>query len=197
MFKIKKIMLTFAIIPFILFMITACAELDSHSSLSRFQSAEDLYISSMRWGEWSSYLYLIRAKPTKKQTGKIITLTDPNTGNKYEVVETQVDSNNATDAQQSSNDKTTEREELLLHLDTIKVSHVEVLSSSLNEEKGTAKSRMLIEYHHDNSAKIKTLHYNVFWWHDETSNSWFSQTPMPKEFEPPKHKTIKLSPKRY
>lgn len=170
--------------------ITACAELDSHSNISRFQQSEDLYQAGMRWGEWSKVLYLIRPRPESSNSEKMITKVNPDNGKKYQVVEIK-QNNNSIAEQKKSN------EELLIHLDTIKVAHTEILSSFINDAEGTGESRMLIEYRYDTSAKINTLRYTLSWWHDEQSNTWFTETPLPKEFDMPKHKTIKLSPKRY
>ena len=172
--KIKKIVSAFVISSLILLIITACAELDSHSPVYRFQKAEDAYRAGMRWGEWESVLYQIRPNP------KTVVVT--------------VDS---TDEADNYIKEKTSRDELLTHLVTIKVTNAEALSSSMNEDEGTGETRMMIQYRFENSAKIQTIRYKVSWWHDEKSNTWFTETPLPKEFEPPKHKTIKLSPKRY
>ena len=194
MFKIRKIVSALMISSLILLMVTACAEfseLDSHSAFSRFQQSEDTYRAGMRWGEWSGVLYLMRPKPISTESEKIITITDSSTGKEYQVVESQTENYNDSLLPKLS------REELLKHLATIKVSHIEALESSMSKEKGTGISRLRIEYHFDNSAIIKTLHYKVSWWYDKQSNTWFTDTPLPKEFDLPKHKTIKLSPKRY
>ncbi|MCU7800474.1 MAG: hypothetical protein KZQ70_10070 [gamma proteobacterium symbiont of Lucinoma myriamae] len=58
------------------------------------------------------------------------------------------------------------------------------------------ESRFRIEYRLDNSAKIKTIRHTVSWWYDKEGNHWFTDTPLPKEFDLPKVKTIKLSPKK-
>ena len=199
MFKIRKIVSALIISSLILLLITACAELDSHSNISRFQQSEDLYQAGMRWGEWSKVLYLIRPRPESSNSEKMITKVNPDNGKKYQVVEIKQGNNDSIAEQKKSN------EELLIHLDTIKVAHTEILSSFMNDAEGTGESRMLIEYRFDTSAKIRTLRYTVSWWHDEQSNTWFTDTPLPKEFEKPiaketenkKRKTIKLSPKRY
>jgi len=140
----------------------------------------------MRWAEWSTYLYLLRKKPNSNQAEKVITIRDPSTAKKYKVIEDQTTSYNDSEEEKLS------KEALIDHLSTIKVKRAEVLSSSMNGD--TGESRILIEYRFDNSAKINSIRHKVHWWHDKESNTWFSETPMPKEFEPGK-KTIKLSPK--
>ena len=164
--------------------------MDSHSSISRFQQSEDLYQAGMRWGEWSSVLYLMRPKPVSSNSEEMITKVNPDNGKKYQVVEIKQGNNDSIAEQKKST------EELLTHLDTIKVARTEILSSSMNDAEGTGESRILIEYRYDYSAKINTLRYMVSWWHDEQSNTWFTDTPLPKEFDVPKHKTIKLSPRQ-
>ncbi|MCP3849413.1 MAG: hypothetical protein GY694_04125 [Gammaproteobacteria bacterium] len=193
MLKRKKTAAAYLLTPFILLLVTACAELDSHSSFSRFERSENLYLSSMRWAEWSTYLYLLREKPSSNKAEKMITIRDPSTAKKYEVVEDQTSSYNNLEEEISS------REALVDHLNTIKVKRAEVLSSSMNSDGETGESRILIEYRFDNSAKINSIRHKVRWWYDEESNTWFSETPMPKEFKPKqplsgKKKTIKLSP---
>lgn len=86
-------------------------------------------------------------------------------------------------------------ETYLNHLETIKVKHIEVLSSGINDKEGTGESRLKIEYRFDNSAKINSIRQTVFWWYDEASNHWFTNSPLPEEFDLPKSRTIKLSPK--
>lgn len=147
----------------ILLLITACAEMDSHSSTSRFQKSEDIYRASMRWGEWSNTFQLMRDKP---------------------------------DSASGSTKLKPPSEEYLVHLDTIKVKFVEVLSSGMNKEEGIGESRFRIEYRLDNSAKINTIRQTVSWWYDKEGNHWFTNTPLPKEFDLPKSRTIKLSPKK-
>lgn len=87
-------------------------------------------------------------------------------------------------------------EELLIHLDTIKVQHVEVLDSGMDEKEGKGQSRFKIEYNLDNSAVIKSIRHTVSWWYDRKANHWFTDTPLPEELDLPKTKTIRLSPKR-
>lgn len=144
-------------------LLTACAELDSHSQISRFQKSEDVYRASMRWGEWTNMFQLMRDKPGSDiNSTKLKPLSD----------------------------------EHLTHLETIKVKHIEVLSSGMNEEEGTGESRLKIEYRFDHSAKIQSFKHTVSWWYDKESNNWFTSTPLPEEFDLPKSRTIKLSPRR-
>ena len=51
-----------------------------------------------------------------------------------------------------------------------------------------------IEYRFDNSAVIKKFKHKVKWWFDKENNSWYTDTPLPKEFAKSKSRTIKLSP---
>ena len=146
----------------ILLFITACAEMDSHSSVSRFKQSEDTYKGSMRWGEWASIFQLMRDKP-------------------------------GSDA--GSSKLKPPSDEYLMHLDTIKVKNIEVLSSGRNDKQGTGESRFKIEYHLHNSAKINSIRQTVSWWYDDKNNFWFTSTPLPKEFDLPQSKTIKLSPR--
>ena len=147
----------------LLLLMTACAELDSHSKISRFQQSENTYRAALRWGEWLGAFQLQRIKPGSNNNSKVI--------------------------QPPS-------EAYLDHLDTIKVKHIEVLSSGMHEDKETGETRFLIEYRFDNSAIIKKIRHKVSWWHDRKSNIWFTSTPLPKEFDLPKYRTIKLSPGR-
>lgn len=156
-----------------LLLMTACgqlAELDSHSTVSRFQKAEDLYKASMRWGEWPTLFHLIKPRP--EQATQI----------------TSIENNKQEKLQPPS-------EALLTHLDTIKVSSIDVLSDTMNEKSGTAKTRFQIDYYREDSTKIHTFRHTVMWWYDKEGNNWFSDTPLPKEFALPEHPTIKLSPK--
>lgn len=147
----------------ILLLLTACAEMDSHSSISRFQKSEDVYRASMRWGEWTNAFQLMREKPgSDSSSTELKPLTD----------------------------------DYLSYLETIKVKHVEVLASGMNEKEGSGESKLKIEYRFDNSLKINTIRQTVSWWYDKESNHWFTNTPLPKEFDLPKSKTIKLSPGR-
>ncbi len=193
MLKTRKIVAAIIISFLISLLLTACAELDTHSSLSRFQRSEKLYLSSMRWGEWSSFLYLLRAKPVNSGSEKIITITDPNTTKKYQVIEDQTivynksadressTSKESSTDRESSTSRESQREELLAHLETIKVTHTETLGTSMSEAEGIGESRVLVEYHFDARAKINSIRYNVSWWYDEPSNTWFTDTPLPKE----------------
>jgi len=145
-------------------LLSACAEMDSHSQISRFQKSEDVYRASMRWGEWTNTFQLMRDKPgSDNSNSKLKPLSD----------------------------------EYLTHLETIKVKHIEVLSSGMSKKEGTGESRLKIEYHFDHSAKIQLVRHTVSWWYDKESNNWFTGTPLPKEFDLPKSKTIKLSPRQY
>lgn len=47
---------------FILILLVSCAEMDSHSPISRFQQSEKLYISSIRWGEWINIFQLQKSR---------------------------------------------------------------------------------------------------------------------------------------
>ncbi len=163
-------------------MVTACAELDSHSSVSRFQNSEDTYREGMHWEEWEKVLYLTRTKAENDLATDKATQMNPHTGKEYEVI-------NA-----NNEEKKREFEELIEHLETIKVLRTEVLSSSMNDDAGTGATRLLIEYRFNNSTKIQTIRQRLSWWHDEKINIWFTETPLPEEFTPPKKKTIKLSP---
>lgn len=69
MFQIKnknqqsKFFTVLTVSSLILLLMTACAELDSHSTISRFQDSEDVYRASMRWGEWTNLFQLMKDKP--------------------------------------------------------------------------------------------------------------------------------------
>lgn len=171
-----------------MFLAAACAELDSHSTFSRFQKSEDLYRASMRWGKWTNILQLIRPRPESSDS--------TNYNSKKMLMNVKSDSNYSSTGQESSTEQESSFEELLAHLDTIHVSNVEVLSSAIKAE-GTGESRLLIQYRFDTSAKINSIRHTVSWWYDKQSNNWFTDTPLPKEFDLPKHRTIKLLPKRY
>ena len=194
MLRIKKIVSAFIISSLTLLLVTACAELDSSSAINRFQKSEDLYLASMRWGEWTNVLQLIRARPENPGSEN---------GDKVQIMAVKPDSNERTTEQESSantessTNKVSYYNELLAHLDTIKVTHTEVLSSAMSESEGTGESHIIIQYRFDTSVKINSIRHTVSWWRDEQSNTWFTDTPLPKEFDQPKHKTIKLSPKRY
>ena len=158
----KKLFTVLTASSLILLLITACAEMDSHSSISRFQKSEDVYRASMRWGEWTNLFQLMKDKPdSNAESAK---LTPPS-------------------------------EAYLTHLDSIKVKHIEVVSSGMNDKKGTGESRFKIEYRFDHSAKIKLIRQTVSWWYDKKNNLWFTNTPLPEEFDLPKSRTIRLSPK--
>ena len=82
-----------------------------------------------------------------------------------------------------------------VYLEKIKVRDIEVLSSGMKKDLGTGHSKFRIGYRFENSAVIKTLHHNVSWWYYEKGNVWFTDTPLPKEFDLPESNTIRLSPK--
>ncbi len=84
----------------------------------------------------------------------------------------------------------------LLHLETIKVKQVDLLGSNMDKKLGTGSSQFNIGYHTDSSLKINSVRHIVHWWYHKKSNIWFTDTPLPKEFAPPKLRTIKLSPPR-
>jgi len=88
-------------------------------------------------------------------------------------------------------------EDYLSHLDKIKVREVEVLSSNMEKELGTGFSKFKIGYHLDTALKIHSIRHTVYWWYHKESNTWFTDTPLPKAFDIPKSRTIRLSPKRY
>ncbi len=172
---IRKKLSIVVILLSILFLITACgdlAELDTHSTVSRFQKSEDLYKASLRWGEWPTFFHLIRPR-----TAQATPLTTDAVDNKAEAFKPP-------------------SEELLNHLDTFKVSGVEVLSSAMNEKQGTGKTRFQIDYYRDDSTKINSFRQSVDWWYDKPSNNWYTDTPLPEEFALPRHPTIKLSPEK-
>ncbi|WP_198264860.1 hypothetical protein [sulfur-oxidizing endosymbiont of Gigantopelta aegis] len=168
---------TLIITAFILLFMAACSqlsELDSSSPVFRFQKTEDLYRASMRWGEWPNLFQIMRDNPKNKSTGQ----TSEQVPLKKE------DWNRPT-------------EERMIHLSTIKISSVSALSSGMSEEKGEGTTRLLIEYHFDSSVTVLSLRHTLHWWYDKENNAWYTDTPLPKEFDAPKHKTIKLSPKHY
>lgn len=147
----------------LLLLMTACAEMDSHSKVSRFQQSENTYRASLRWGEWLGAIQLQRTKPGSNSDSK--GFIQPS-------------------------------EAYLNHLDTIKVTHIETLSSAMHEDKKTAATLFLIEYRFDNSAIINKIRHKMTWWHDQESNIWYTDTPLPEEFDLPQYRTIKLSPER-
>ena len=149
----------FILFSSLLLILSGCAELDSHSSISRFVKAENVYRASIRWEEWEGLSQLMRSNPeTSDSKMKPIS------------------------------------EEQREHLESIKVAHVEVLSSGIIEEDKSGESLFEIEYRFDNSAVIKKFKHKVKWWFDKENNSWYTDTPLPKEFAKPKSRTIKLSP---
>jgi len=147
-----------------LLLVTACAELDSHSSISRFLKSENVLRASMRWGEWVNAFALLKSNPD-------------NPSSKIE----------------------SPSEEYLAYLSTLKIAHVKVLTSGITEEDKAGESLFLIEYRFDNSAKIHKIRHKVDWWYHKESNTWFTDTPLPKEFDipEPRSRTIKLSPKAH
>lgn len=161
-YQLKRAFSILLISTFIL-LLSACAEMDSHSSISRFQKSEDVYRASMRWGEWSNTFQLMRDKPgSDNSTSALKPLTD----------------------------------EYLTYLETIKVKHIEVIRSGMNEKEGSGESKFDIEFHFDHSVKIKSVRHTVSWWYDQETNYWFTNTPLPEAFNLPKKTTIKLSPKK-
>lgn len=87
-------------------------------------------------------------------------------------------------------------EEYLNFLSTIKIAHVELVKSGITVPDKSGESLFKIEYRLENSAKIHKIRHKVDWWYSKEGNTWFSDTPLPKEFAmPPKSRTIKLSPK--
>ena len=87
-------------------------------------------------------------------------------------------------------------EEYSTHLGTIKIKEIEVLSSGMNADLGTGQSKFKINYRFENSAVIKNIRHTIVWWYFKEANIWLTDTPLPKEFDLPKVKTIKLSPKK-
>ena len=62
----KDTMSALIVSAMILFLVTACAEMaemDSHSSISRFQKSENVFRASMRWGEWENVYQLLKPNP--------------------------------------------------------------------------------------------------------------------------------------
>lgn len=86
-------------------------------------------------------------------------------------------------------------DEYLEYLSTIKIKNIEAQNSGMNPDKETGQTLYIIEFRFDNSAKINKIRHMVHWWYDKKSNTWFTKTPLPKEFDLPEKKTIKLSPK--
>jgi hypothetical protein len=154
-----------------LFFISSCAEMDSHSSFSRFQKSEDTYRASMRWGEWNNVAQLMRKKPIDK--------SNINTALPLEVIAPSI------------------TEEQIEYLEKIKVPHVEVRNSGITIKDEAGITLLLIEYQLENSVKVNKIRHQVDWWYDKKSNIWFTETPLPKEFNKPEPKTIKLSPSNY
>ncbi len=180
--KIQKIAVAFMALSLLALFLTACSELDTHDKGFRFTKSEEDYRTGMRWGEWDGVLNLIRAKPES-----LVMNAGSENDKKYQVINIPKDENKLS------------REELIDHLSTIKVKQIEVLSSSMGADGISGQSRFMIQYRIDNSAKIQKFRHKVSWWYDKDTNIWFSETPLPKEFEPPKadpskRKTIKLSP---
>ena len=120
----RKLFTVLTVSSLILLLMTACAEMDSHSTISRFQNSEDVYRASMRWGEWSNVFQLMKDKP---------------------------------DSNAESTKLAPPSEAYLTHLDSIKVKHIEVISSGINDKEGTGESKFKIEYRFDHSAKIKLI----------------------------------------
>ncbi|MCK5697160.1 MAG: hypothetical protein KAI02_03300 [Gammaproteobacteria bacterium] len=88
-------------------------------------------------------------------------------------------------------------EDYLLHLETIKVKEVTVIGSNMDKALGEGFSQFKIGYRIDSVLKLYSIRHKVNWWYHKESNLWFTDTPLPKEFAPPKRRTIKLSPKTY
>ncbi len=204
--------------------LTSCGqlkELDSNSIISRFQKSESLYSSSMRWGDWSTLLQLIKNKPknygkeeiekadSKKDLAVETATTIPFKDIKNQSVETQEKSvyNNyqkleGTNGSVSGalNIITAPSEKLLKHLGTIHVKEVHVITSGMtdvSDEGGSARTMYEISYHTENSVKVHKIRHRVNWWYYKEANSWFTNTPLPKEFQLSEleERTIKLSPK--
>lgn len=148
------------ITSFILLLISACSELDTHNPVYRFQQTDELYSASMRWGEWQTLVQLMRANPENPDSK----VTPPS-------------------------------DKLLEYLSKLNVSHVETLNSGVIEDKKSAKTIYQIEYHPENSTVIKKFRHTVMWWYDAKTNQWFTDTPLPEEFQLPEHPTIKLTPR--
>lgn len=144
----------------LILLISGCAELDSHSKLSRFEGSINVYKGSLRWGEWHGAIELHRTPENKKQMKK-------------------------------------PSEKYLQHLSTIKVKHIEDKMSQMNPDKITGQSLFIIEYRFEDSVKMNTIRHMVYWWHDKETNTWYTKTPLPKEFDmsEEEQRTIKLSPK--
>lgn len=179
------------------FLLISCGqikELDKHSIISRFQKSESLYSASMRWGDWSTLLQLIKNKPKKADTEQAAS-------EKKSIY----DDHRALESMNGSsggklNILTTPTEKMLAYLETIKVNEVKVLSSGMSdvkEDQGSGKTLFEIVYHKTSSVRVHTIRHKVNWWYHKPSNSWFTDTPLPKEFQIPKSvsRTIKLSPK--
>ncbi len=158
-YNTKKMTLSLCICA-LLILLSGCAEMDSHSQISRFQNSEDIYRASMRWGEWTNLFQLMKNKPD------------------------------------STSELEKPSEDYLTHLDGISVESVEVLSSGMNKDKGTGHSTLKIGYRFNNSVKVHSIKHTIAWWYHEESNLWFTDTPLPEEFDLPESRTIKLSPNK-
>jgi hypothetical protein len=170
---------------------TGCAEissLDSHDKTARFQKAEDSYRASMDWGDWPELFLLMRNPPIEGEE-VMMQINDPKTETPQMIAITVPD-----DTQIKKRQLQQLTDEYLIYLDTIHVSNIKSLSTDLTSNDG--QSRMMVQYRFDNSAKVHTVRYTVHWWYDKESNYWFTDTPLPKELDIPKYKTIKLSPKQ-
>jgi len=82
----------------------------------------------------------------------------------------------------------------LEYLTHIKIPQITILSSAMDSNEQSAKTVFLIEYHYDDSTKIKKIHHTVNWWYHEDNNYWYTNTLLPEEFQIKESKTIKLSP---
>jgi len=189
--QIKSFLSAIIASSLILILMTACgqlAEMDSHSTVSRFQKSENLYRSSFRWGDWTTIFQLMKNKPAETDSTSEKTIDEKEN---YNVLKKKLSSTN------DLNILDTPSEELLEHLDSIHVQEIIMLSSGMNDKEGSGKSRFEITYRTDSSVKIHSVKHTVHWWYHKDSNSWFTDTPLPKEFRPTKRKTIKLSPPGY
>lgn len=163
---IKKTITALFISSLVLLLFSACADMDSHSTISRFNKSENTYRASIRWGEWPGVFQL--QKPVPWLNTEQAEIKPPS-------------------------------EEYSKHLETIKVVHIDVISSGMHQNEKTGESVLNIEYHFENSTKVHKLRHKVSWWHDKESNIWFTNSTLPEEFDLPKAKTrmkntIKLSP---
>jgi len=154
----KNNYLLISLVLFFFSLISGCAEMDSHSQISRFQNSEDIYRASMRWGEWTNLFQLMKDKPDA-----------------------------TTKLEQAS-------EDYLTHLESISIEDAEVLSSGMNKAEETGQTKLKIGYRFDNSAKVHSIKHTIAWWYHEESNTWFTDTALPEEFDLPESRTIKLSP---